>query len=480
MTIVVNLKGSIKSITFHSLQNGFTVMRLNDAESKKVVVVTGTFPTLQPGETIAIEGNWGSHPKYGKQFQATSFEYLATEDNDIVEYLASGQFPGVGQKIAERIVEVFGDKTADILDNDPDKFRETKIKGFPARKVEAFLARWQEARHSRETMLFLYKHEIVGSVAKRLWNKFGQATIERITQNPYMLCEEVWGIGFLKADEIAQKVGFPKDSPERFQAALLYTLQEASVSDGHVFLPKNALLERTFRNLRLQQDEEDAINTLLDEFEKASEIGRIKREGDDCYFPPLYNAEQRIADNIKLRLRYNELPIDNFENNLAQWEREHKFSFDPIQRRAIQMALSRKISIITGGPGTGKTTILKGILYLARQMEECVSLTAPTGRAAKRMGECCGEKARTIHRLLEVDPISGKFHRDENNKLQCNLLVVDEFSMVDTWLAASLLEATPLNARIVLVGDADQLPIGPVIGVILGIKFGAIVFILLP
>ena len=454
----MQVKGSIKSITFHSLQNGFTVMRLNDAESKKVVVVTGTFPALQPGETIAIEGNWGSHPKYGKQFQATSFEYLATEDNDIVEYLASGQFPGVGQKIAERIVEVFGDKTADILDNDPDKFRETKIKGFPARKVETFLARWQEARHSRETMLFLYKHEIVGSVAKRLWNKFGQATIERITQNPYMLCEEVWGIGFLKADEIAQKVGFPKDSPERFQAALLYTLQEASVSDGHVFLPKNALLERTFRNLRLQQDEEDSINTLLDEFEKASEIGRIKREGEDCYFPPLYNAEQRIADNIKLRLRYNELPIDNFENNLAQWEREHKFSFDPIQRRAIQMALSRKISIITGGPGTGKTTILKGILYLARQMEECVSLTAPTGRAAKRMGECCGEKARTIHRLLEVDPISGKFHRDENNKLQCNLLVVDEFSMVDTWLAASLLEATPLNARIVLVGDADQLP----------------------
>ncbi len=458
MTTVVVIKGSIKSITFHSQQNGFTVMRLNDIESKKVVVVTGTFPALQPGETISVEGDWGSHPKYGKQFQATSFEYLATEDNDILEYLASGQFPGVGQKIAERIVETFGDDTADILDNDPDKFREVKIKGFPARKVELFLARWQEARHSRETMLFLYKHEIVGSVAKRLWNKFGQATIERITQNPYMLCEEVWGIGFLKADEIAQKVGFPKDSPERFQAALLYTLQEASVSDGHVFLPKNVLLERTFRNLRLMQDDEGAINTLLDEFEKASESGRITREGDDCYFPPLFKAEQRIADNIKLRLRYNELSTEGFEDALAQWEREHKFSFDPIQKRAIQMALSRKISIITGGPGTGKTTILKGILYLARQMEECVSLTAPTGRAAKRMGECCGEKARTIHRLLEVDPISGKFHRDGDNKLQCNLLIVDEFSMVDTWLAASLLEATPLNARIVLVGDADQLP----------------------
>jgi exodeoxyribonuclease V alpha subunit len=458
----LNIKGSIKSITFHNAQNGFTVMRLNDAESKKAVVVTGTFPALQPGETIAIEGNWGSHPKYGKQFQATSFEYLATDDNDIVEYLASGQFPGVGQKIAERIVEIFGDNTADILDNHPDKFRETKIKGFPTRKVDAFLVRWQEARHSRETMLFLYKHEIVGSVAKHLWNKFGTTTIERITMNPYMLCEEVWGIGFLKADEIAQKVGFPKDSPERFQAALLYTLQEASVSDGHVYLPKNVLLERTIRNLRLQLDDEGAINTLLDQFERACDTERIKRVGDDCYFPPLYNAEQRIADNIKLRLRYNELPIDNFENDLAQWEREHQFSFDPIQRRAIQMALSRKISIITGGPGTGKTTILKGILHLARQMEECVNLAAPTGRAAKRMGECCGEKARTIHRLLEIDPISGKFHRDSDNKLPCNLLIVDEFSMVDTWLAMSLLEATPLNARIVLVGDADQLPsVGP-------------------
>ena len=458
----MQVKGSIKSITFHSQQNGFTVMRLNDSESKKVVVVTGTFPALQPGETIAVEGNWGSHPKYGKQFQATSFEFIATDDNDILSYLASGLFPGVGEKIAERIVEAFGEATADILDNNPDKFREVKIKGFPARKVELFLARWQEARHSRETMLFLYKHEIVGSVAKRLWNKFGTSTIERITLNPYMLCEEVWGIGFLKADEIAQKVGFPKDSPERFQAALLYTLQEASIGDGHVFLPKNVLLERTFRNLRLMQDDEGAINTLLDEFEKASESGRIKREGDDCYFPPLYNAEQRIAENIKIRLRYNELPTEGFENDLADWEREHKFSFDPIQKRAIQMALSRKISIITGGPGTGKTTILKGILHLARQMEECVSLAAPTGRAAKRMGECCGEKARTIHRLLEIDPISGKFHRDENNKLPCNLLIVDEFSMVDTWLAMSLFEATPLNARIVLVGDADQLPsVGP-------------------
>ena len=307
-------------------------MRLNDIESKKVVVVTGTFPALQPGETISVEGDWGSHPKYGKQFQATSFEYIATDDNDILEYLASGQFPGVGQKIAERIVEAFGDATADILDNNPDKFREVKIKGFPARKVEAFLARWQEARHSRETMLFLYKHEIVGSVAKRLWNKFGQATIERIT----------WGIGFLKADEIAQKVGFPKDSPERFQAALLYTLQEASVSDGHVFLPKNVLLERTFRNLRLMQDDEGAINTLLDEFEKASESGRITREGDDCYFPPLTSFQQKASKTPWRSGNANtSSALTQSKNALSRWRSRERFPSSQVAPAPVRQQSSR-------------------------------------------------------------------------------------------------------------------------------------------
>lgn len=437
-------------------------MRLNDADSKKVVVVTGAFPAFQTGDALILEGDWGSHPKYGKQFKATSFEYSASDDSDIASYLASGLFPGIGEKTAERIVEVFGEDTVNVLDNDPDRFRAAKIKGLTAKKAELFLARWQEARHSRETMLFLYKHEIVGSVAKRLWNKFGQETISKITENPYMLCEEVWGIGFLKADEIAQKVGFPQDSPERFQAAFLYTLQEASQGDGHIYLPRRTLLERTYRNLRIQRDDEDSINCMLEQFEKVSEQGRITRVDDDCYYPPLFHAEQRIADNILKRLHNNDLPTEGFENDLAAWEREHNFCFDPIQKRAIQMAMSKKISIITGGPGTGKTTILKGILHLARQMDEAVKLAAPTGRAAKRMGECCGETARTIHRLLEIDPISGKFHRDADNKIPCNLLIIDEFSMVDTWLAMALFEATPFNARIVLVGDSDQLPsVGP-------------------
>ena len=429
---------------------------------KAPVVVTGTFPDLGSGEKLQMEGEWGNHPKYGRQFKCTSFTVAVSESENIAEYLASGLFKGIGPKTAEAIVKVFGDDTADILDNHPDIFRKAKIKGLPAKKVEAFLAAWQENRHSRETLLFLYGHGIAGSIARKLWNQFGVETIARITENPYLLCEEIWGIGFLKADEIAMKVGIAKDSPIRLQAALIYTLQESSFTEGHVYLPKNVLLEKTFRILRIPIEHDDTANALLDQFEDLCSRGRIKRVDDDCFYPPLFRAEQEIADNMLVRLQQNALPTEGFERDLIDWEREHKFAFDPIQRKAIEMALAYRISIITGGPGTGKTTILKGILHLAQKMDERVFLAAPTGRAAKRMGDLCGIPARTIHRMLEVDPMTKKFIRNAENQLPCDLLIVDEFSMVDTWLAASLFAAVPYHARIVLVGDSDQLPsVGP-------------------
>lgn len=458
----MQLEGIIKSVTFHSEQNGFSVFRVTVEKEKAPVIVTGTFPDLRSGERLTMEGEWGMHPKYGKQFKCASFQVKPPEQNNILEYLSSGLFKGIGAKTAENIVKVFGEDSADILDNHPDIFRKAKIKGLPAKKVESFLAQWQLNRRSRETLLFLYGHGIAGTVARRLWTQYGEDTIEKIRENPYMLCEEVWGIGFLKADEIAIKVGIPKDSPMRLQAAIMYVLQESSYNEGHVYLPKNVLLEKTIRNLRIAMEDEDSINVLLDQFELLCRQERIKRVDDDCFYPPLFRAEQQIADNVLRRLRHNALPTEGFEHALEDWEREHKFAFDPIQRNAIQMALAHRISIITGGPGTGKTTILKGILHLAQKMDEGVFLAAPTGRAAKRMGDLCGLKARTLHRLLDVDPITKKFKRNAENQLDCDLLVVDEFSMVDTWLAASLLEAVPDRARIVFVGDADQLPsVGP-------------------
>jgi len=458
----VILEGTVKSITFHSPQNGFTVLRIIDSSNKKVVVVTGTLPELSVGENLRFEGEWGRHPKFGEQFKAIHFEIEETGNKNFAAYLGSGLFPGIGPKTAQTMVDTFGDELQDILDYEPDRFRAKKIKGLSAAKVEQFLARWQENRHSRETLLFLYNHDITGNVAKKLWMKFGQDTIEKIRTNPYMLCDEVWGIGFLKADEIAMKVGIPKDSPMRLQEAILYSLQEASLSDGHCYLPSNDLIGRTLKNLRIDVTDDDAIQNLLEQFKRICESGRIKRHGDDCFFPPLENAEQNIAEIIKRRLGENELPTYGFERELVDWEREHKFSFDPTQREAIRLATAHKICIITGGPGTGKTTILKGIIHLSRKMGENILLAAPTGRAAKRMGDCCGEKAYTIHRLLEVDPVTKKFNKNDFNKLNCNLLIVDEFSMVDTWLASSLLEAVPDSARIVFVGDADQLPsVGP-------------------
>ena len=431
-------------------------------DEKAPVVVTGTFPDLGSGEKLQMEGEWGNHPKYGKQFKCTSFTVAVTESENIAEYLSSGLFKGIGPKTAEAIVKVFGEDTADILDNHPDIFRKAKIKGITAKKVEAFLAAWQLNRHSRETMLFLYGHGIAGSVARKLWNQFGQETIARITENPYLLCEEIWGIGFLKADEIAMKVGIAKDSPKRLQSAILYVLQESSFNEGHVYLPKDALLEKTFRILRIPMEDDDAVYALIRQFDDLCEHERIRRVDDDCFYPPLFRAEQSIADNILYRLAGNALPTAGFERSLMDWEHQHKFAFDPMQRKAIEMALAYRISIITGGPGTGKTTILKGILHLAQKMDESVFLAAPTGRAAKRMSDLCGIKARTIHRMLEMDPATKKFNRNAENKLPCDLLIIDEFSMVDTWLAAALFEAIPARTRIVLVGDADQLPsVGP-------------------
>ena len=458
----MQLEGTIKSVTFHSPDNGFTVFRVNVKDEKAPVIVTGTFPDLRPGEKLKMDGDWGIHPKYGRQFKCTSFTIAATGNENIAEYLASGLFKGIGPKTAAAIVKVFGEDIADILDNHPDVFRKAKIKGFTAKKVETFLAAWQLNRHSRETLLFLYEHGIAGSIAKKLWTQYGTDTIAAIRNNPYMLCEEVWGIGFAKADEIAMKVGFPKESPMRLQAALLYVLQESSFNEGHVFLPRNLLLEKTIRLLRLMPDDDDEINALLQEFERLCSKDRIRRIDDDCFYPSLFRAEQNIADSILYRLAGNALPTSGFERDLAEWEREHKFAFDPIQRKAIEMALAYRISIITGGPGTGKTTILKGILHLAQKMDESVFLAAPTGRAAKRMGDLCGIPARTIHRMLEMDPVTKKFNHNAENKLHCDVLIVDEFSMVDTWLAAALFEAIPARTRIVLVGDADQLPsVGP-------------------
>ncbi len=435
---------------------------MNVEGEKAPVVVTGTFPDLGSGEKLQMEGEWGNHPKYGRQFKCTSFTIAVTESENIAEYLSSGLFKGIGPKTAEAIVKVFGDDTADILDNHPEIFRKAKIKGLPAKKVEAFLAAWQLNRHSRETMLFLYGHGIAGSVAKRLWNQYGQETIAKITENPYLLCEEVWGVGFLKADEIAMKVGIPKDSPKRLQSALMYVLQESSFNEGHVYLPKDTLLEKTFRLLRIPMEDDDAVYGLIQQFDYLCERERIRRVDDDCFYPPLFRAEQSIADNILYRLAGNALPTAGFERSLMDWEHQHKFAFDPIQRKAIEMALAYRISIITSGPGTGKTTILKGILHLAQKMDESVFLAAPTGRAAKRMSDLCGIKARTIHRMLEMDPVTKKFNKNIENKLPCDLLIVDEFSMVDTWLAAALFEAIHARTRIVLVGDADQLPsVGP-------------------
>ncbi|MCK9182686.1 MAG: ATP-dependent RecD-like DNA helicase, partial [Fibrobacteraceae bacterium] len=341
-----------------------------------------------------------------------------------------------------------------------------KIKGLTGKRLEKFLGSWQQMRESRETMLFLYGHGITGSVALRLWRQYTQQTISIITENPYILCEEVWGIGFVKADEIARKIGISETSESRLKAGLCYTIFKASSSDGHTYLPREILLKKAAEELRLTlEDPGDADNLIY-------ALGNLvnERKLDDCggkiAVPQLARAEAFIAEFIQKHVAIedpdNGKELALLTQALEDFENSQGIAYDSTQKSGICKAFQSRIFIITGGPGTGKTTMLKGIIALADSKKESVILAAPTGRAARRMQEVTSHTASAIHRLLEVNPETKRFTRNEDFPLDADLVIIDEFSMVDSWLCAGLMRALPKTARLILIGDKDQLPsVGP-------------------
>lgn len=447
--------GYIDNIIFASEENGFTVARLKEPKKADGTLILGTMPGLQPGENIHCKGVWKMHPKHGRQFEVESYELkIPTDLLGIQKYLESGMIKGIGPAYAERIVKEFGTETLQVIDETPDKL--LRIPGIGEGRLKKIKECWVDQRETRDVMIFLRGHGVSPSYAHKIYKTYGNACIEKVKTNPYSLAQEIKGIGFKSADKIAQNLGIAKDSPARIDAGIEFILWELS-NDGHVCYPKLELLPAVKESLDI---EEALIQNRLEELIQQSKV--ILNE-DHVYVKPLYLAELGIARQLH-RLMQASCALREVDVPKAlEWTQEKfRIHFAEEQKQAVAMGVAEKMLIITGGPGTGKSTITKAILAICEKLTKKILLAAPTGRAAKRMSEITYKRAFTIHSLLEMDFQTGQFKKDANNPLDCDLIIVDEASMIDTFLMHHLLKAIPDHARVIFVGDIDQLPsVGP-------------------
>jgi len=460
------LVGTLETITFQNPETGFLVGRFVPEKEKTQVTVKGLLFNVHEGQSLKLWGNWEEHPQYGMQFAVSAHLHVEpTTTEGIERYLASGVIKGIGPGLARRIVKCFGADTLDVIDETPEKLLE--VPKFPRKTLESVKEAWAEHRAMREIMVFLHGHGISQGYADKIFRTYGPASVEVIKENPYRLAMEVRGIGFRTADAIAQRLGHPADSPHRAEAALVYLLDELS-QQGHTGYPREALIDRTAEMLDVART---LVEGAFDALVGAGMLRVVKPEDDDtgepyAFRPRLDKAERAVAKHLA-RIT-DAQAFTTFKDpaaRIAEMEREWGLELAPEQREAVEAALRNKVLILTGGPGTGKTTIIRFILELVRGTVPEVSLAAPTGKAAKRLAETTGYNASTIHRLLEAGPYG--FGRTADNPVDVELLIVDECSMIDTLLMEALLAAAPDHARLVLVGDVDQLPsVGP--GMVLG------------
>ncbi|MBS0603922.1 MAG: ATP-dependent RecD-like DNA helicase [Verrucomicrobia bacterium] len=447
--------GYIDSIVFAESEKGFTVAKLKEPKKKDPTWIVGIMPSVQPGETIRCRGGWKIHPEYGQQFEVKSFELQAPTDLlGIQKYLESGMIKGIGPVYAERIVKTFGLDTLDVIDKSPDRLLE--VSGIGGKRVDRIKACWLEQRSIRDVMIFLRGHGVSPSYAQKIFKTYGDRSIEKVRSNPFQLAKEIHGIGFRTADSIAQGIGIPPDSPARIDAGIEHTLWELS-NDGHVCYPLNELVPEVEAILQVPRESiEKRILALVENQD-------LVKENDTVWVKPLFLTEIGIARELA-RLSQSPCRIRSVQVDKAiHWvQQQLKIELAPEQKIAVGLGVQEKLLIVTGGPGTGKSTITKAILSITEKISSRIILAAPTGRAAKRMSEITGKKASTIHSLLEIDFATGKFKRNKDNPLSCDLIIVDEASMIDTQLMNHLLKAIPSEARAIFIGDIDQLPsVGP-------------------
>lgn len=452
---IKEMKGQIERITFLSDEDGFTIAKVRVDGRKDLITVVGHLLSPNPGEIIHMRGRWVRHPKYGEQFRIASYTTTAPAGaHGIEKYLSSGLVKGIGPIMAKRIVKKFGKNTLDIIEGDIKRLKE--VDGIGEKRISMIKKAWDDQKEIRDIMIFLQEHEISPSYTTKIFKRYKDKSIEVIKKNPYRLAMDIFGIGFITADRIANKLGFPKDSELRTMSGIVYVLQQVA-DEGHVYYPQDALIERSKKILDVSQEMiENALNRL--EFE-----GRIVRENEAIYLSQFYTCETSVAKRL---LKLMEVPksIRKIDTEKAvEWIQQRlSIKLTERQKEAIRAVSEKKILIITGGPGTGKTMVINAIIRIFSKIDAKILLAAPTGRASKRMSETSGYKSQTIHRLLEYSPEKGDFKRNERYPLKCDILILDEVSMIDIVLMHHLMKAVPLNATLILVGDVNQLPsVGP-------------------
>jgi exodeoxyribonuclease V alpha subunit len=456
------VSGVVERITFHNLDNGYVVLKVRAPKHRELITVVGTLSNVVAGEYIEARGQWVNDRTHGVQFKADELRTTPPHTAEgIAKYLGSGLIKGIGPTYAKRIVEVFGDKTLDVIDQSPTFLSE--VKGIGPQRLERIRASWQEQKGVRSIMVFLQSYGIGTARAVRIYKQYGDNSIEQVKSNPYRLTTDIWGIGFKTADDLATRLGLPKDSPLRARAAVRYILQELSTK-GHVAYPEHGVIDETMRLTNIAPEIiREAIEAGRQEDELVRDVAKtVPPEGTDqewLYLKPLFLAEVGVARAIRTLARGGH-PLPEIKLDAAlQWvQGKMQLELAPTQREAIEAATREKVLVITGGPGVGKTTIVRGLIEIFAAKRQRIALAAPTGRAAKRLSESTGREAKTIHRLLEFDPAIGRFKRDRENPLEVDLLVVDEASMVDVVLMNQLLRAVPPWCCVVFVGDVDQLP----------------------
>ncbi|MEU7378233.1 ATP-dependent RecD-like DNA helicase [Streptomyces albidoflavus] len=459
------LEAVLERITYANEENGYTVARVDTGRGGgDLLTVVGALLGAQPGESLRMEGRWGSHPQYGKQFTVENYTtVLPATVQGIRRYLGSGLIKGIGPRIADRITEHFGADTLDVIETDAKRLVE--VPGLGPKRTKMIAAAWEEQKAIKEVMVFLQGVGVTTSIAVRIYKKYGDASISVVRNQPYRLAADVWGIGFLTADRIAQAVGIPHDSPDRVKAGLQYALSQSS-DQGHVYLPEDRLIADAVK--LLQVDTGLVIDCLGELAADEEGVVREKVPGPDgepvtaVYLVPFHRAEVSLAAQLLRLLRAPDDRMPAFRD--VDWEkalgwlaRRTGTELAPEQRDAVRLALTEKAAVLTGGPGCGKSFTVRSVVELARAKGAKVVLAAPTGRAAKRLAELTGAEASTVHRLLELRP-GGDAAYDRERPLDADLVVVDEASMLDVLLANKLVKAVAPGAHLLFVGDVDQLP----------------------